>query len=132
MMALQNAIDPAATAIAPGRGPIHPTKDKEMNSTIHSTGEASSPAPTISELTSEFETIWSDLQVLQRKAYLLVSSVEKQLDEGRGQIDGNSVTLCFQKRVIDVTTWLAGEVWSDSADLIEKADKLYHQLEALQ
>lgn len=89
--------------------------------------------PIFEDLANEFEAIWSDIHNLQRKAYLLMGDIGSGFDLKRArEADEHSVTLMFQKRGIDVTEWLVGEVWADAADLVEKADKLYDRLEALQ
>lgn len=41
--ALQNANGPAATAIAPDRGSIHPSKDQEMNDDTNNTISSTAP-----------------------------------------------------------------------------------------
>ena len=96
-------------------------------------GPAALPARTITDLTTEIEGIWNDIQTLQRKAYLLMGDIDSSFDLQRArEADEHSATFMFQKRGIDAIEWLAGEVWSDAADLEEKANKLYDRLEALQ
>jgi hypothetical protein len=129
----QNEKGPAASGIACQAGSTISSEETKMNSTEDSTGPAAAPVPTIDDLHREFEGIWSDLQNLQRKAFLLMGRIEDDLDLDRARhADGGTVTFLFQKRGIDVTKWLGGEVWADTADLMEKASKLYDRLEALQ
>lgn len=105
------------------------------NKTVQAAAEGlpSAPEPTFKDLANEFEEIWSDIHILQRKAYLLMGDIDSGFDLKRArEADEHSVTFMFQKRGIDVTEWLVGEVWSDAADLVKKANKLYDRLEALQ
>jgi hypothetical protein len=129
----QNEDGSATAPTVPSHGSNIPNEETKMNTTEDSTGPAAAPVPTIDDLHREFEGIWSDLQNLQRKAFLLMGRIEDDLDLDRARhADGGTVTFLFQKRGIDVTKWLGGEVWADTADLMEKADKLYGRLEALQ
>lgn len=129
-----NENGPAEAATSPSHGSILiPTQDTKMNSTEDITAAASVPVPiSIAEIQAEYEAIWSGLSDLQRKSYLLMGCVEDSLSINRAkEVDGDTVTLMFQKRGIDVAEWLAGQVWSDAADILKKADSLYDRLEAL-
>lgn len=50
-------------------------------------------------------------------AYLLLADVESALDMKRGSVDGETVTLKFQKEGIHATSWLTGKIWNDLVDL---------------
>ncbi|WP_438750027.1 hypothetical protein [Pararhizobium sp. O133] len=102
-----------------------------MNDTNPITALDGMPASiTIPELRKEFEDIWCDIHNAQRKSYLLMERVAGALDLARArEIDGNNVVLMFQKDSIDVTDWLAGEVWIDAANLLKKAEKLHDRLQ---
>ncbi|MCK9552256.1 hypothetical protein [Aquamicrobium sp.] len=82
------------------------------------------------ELEGAIEDIWAKANVIQRLTFLLDINLEKDFKLGRAtRIDGNTVTLMFQKRGIDATLWLAGETWSKTADLLEILDDLNSSVE---
>jgi hypothetical protein len=132
-MIISNAKGPATAPTVPSHGSNQTQVDMKMNSTTDTTAAASVPAPiTIAEIQAEYEAIWSDLSDLQRKSYLLMGCVEDGLSISRAkEVNGDTVTLMFQKRGIDVAEWLAGQVWSDAANILKKADSLYDRLGAL-
>lgn len=132
MSASRNANGPAEAATSPDRGSnSNPAGDMEMNKVTNTTSPAAqaSAVPTIKDIYDHIESIWCDIADLQRKAYLLSGNIDAGLNQGRGKVDGDTVTLMFQKRGIDVTLWLAGEVWSDAEHLVGKVQEVMEELE---
>lgn len=120
---------PAATAIAPDPVfPKTPIKGNPMN--IHT---PTSAAPRCKLTEREFneltDNLFSKVNVLQRQAYILNRLIEESLNQNRGKVDGDTVTLMFQKRGIDVIEWLAGEAWSGAVDIVDMTDKLIESFE---
>lgn len=77
------------------------------------------------ELEKVAEDLWCRALNVQRLTYLLMCDLEVSLDENRARsIDGETVTLMFQKRSLDVTLWLVSQAWSKAADLEELLDDL--------
>lgn len=76
------------------------------------------------ELSRTTEAIWSEVMCLRRELHLLMHDLERGLDENRGRVIGENVTLCFTQEGLDATVWLAGQAW-------ERASKLAQQLDGL-
>lgn len=123
MSTLQKQKGPAETAISPSRGSDIPQKGKPMNVQTDTR-----PVPRCKLTRKEFDdltdALFTKANIVQRHLYLLMGVLEDSLNEKRGVVNGTTVTLKFQKRGIEVTTWLAGAAWSQSDDLVELSDKL--------
>jgi hypothetical protein len=76
------------------------------------------------ELTRTTEAIWSEVMCLRRELHLLMHDLESGLDEDRGSVDGENVTLSFNQEGIDATVWLAGQAWKRASQLAQQLDGL--------
>lgn len=70
------------------------------------------------------EAIWSEVMCLRRELHLLLQDLERGLDENRGSVDGENVTLRFTLDGIDATVWLAGQAWKRASQLAQQLDGL--------
>ncbi len=89
-----------------------------MNAAKHSTIDA------VVDWEKEREEVHTRVRAIASMLHLLLGDLESGLDETRGRIDRNSVTLMFQRNGIDATMWLVGEVWNRSVDLRDYLDEL--------
>lgn len=76
------------------------------------------------ELRWTTEAIWSEVMCLRRELHLLLQDLERGLDENRGSVDGENVTLRFTQEGIDATVWLAGQAWKRASQLAQQLDGL--------
>lgn len=77
------------------------------------------------ELEKVAEDLWCRAIDIQHLTYLLMGNLEDALSQSRGMVDGDTVTLRFQKRGIDCTQWLASRAWVKAADLLKILDDMY-------
>lgn len=59
---------------------------------------------------------------LKHMLSFLTEDLERSLNEKRGKVEGELVTLRFQREGLDATLWLASEIWRRVVDLTEAVD----------
>lgn len=104
---------PEATGIAPDPVARNP-REKDQNMTTNS----------IAAPKAAMEDIWGQTVALQHVLHFLTSDLESILSEQRGKVEGETVTLRFQRGGIAATLWLASEAWSKSVDLTAAIERI--------
>lgn len=107
-----NERDAASAATDPR--PVSQPSQKEIDMTTD----------TITAPTAAIEDIWGKTVALQHVLHFLTCDLESSLSEQRGKVEGETVTLRFQRGGIAATLWLASEAWSKSVDLTAAIERI--------
>lgn len=73
----------------------------------------------VEKLMDANDGMFSVAKDLQHSLHHLMSDLEFSFDFNRGKVDGNEVTLRFQKDGIDAALWLAAMAWNRAKDLVD-------------
>lgn len=101
----------------------------DMDKTTPSWLNNATGAIAVGTLMDANDGMFSAAMDLQRALYLLMSDLEDSFAFDRGKIDGNTVTLKFQKDGIDAALWLAAMAWGRAKDLVEIIEAVQHAVD---